>query len=154
MASTASRFSSAICCVERVASLVRSFSDISDRNVQKSSTEADARIVKRSRRSETAAAPAFEKIVSNLPGSAKRKASGESGAGLGESTYRSTIFDKTKWNGFLSAKCQTAKAILPPGLSTRNISRIESTGDGKNMTPKRLTTASKLFSGKGRWSPN
>src|SRR5258707_13590975 len=37
-----------------------------------------------------------------------------------------------------------------PGLSTLNISRTPSTGDGKNITPKRLTTASKVSAGNGR----
>src|SRR5260370_15814081 len=54
--------------------------------------------------------------------------------------------------GFVSAKCQTARASFRSGLSTLNISRTASTGDGKNITPKRLTTASKVSAGNGRWS--
>src|ERR1700694_3343310 len=92
-ASMSSRFSSATCCFERMASFVRSFSDISYRNVQKFSTEIDARIENRNRRSVVAATPALERTACNLPGLAKRNASGESGAGGGESTYRSTTCD-------------------------------------------------------------
>src|SRR5260370_12121219 len=54
--------------------------------------------------------------------------------------------------GFVSAKCQTARASFRSGLSTLNISRTPSIGDGKNITPKRLTTASKVSAGNGRWS--
>src|ERR1700674_4750523 len=67
-ASMASRFSSAICCTERMASLARSFSDISDRSVQKSSTEMGARIENCKSRSDVAATPAVERTASNLPG--------------------------------------------------------------------------------------
>src|SRR5438105_12571324 len=89
-AATTSRFSSASFSFESVASFVRSLSDISDRKAQKSSTEIGARIENRRRRSDTAAAPALERIDKSFPGAAKRNGSSESGAGGGESTYRST----------------------------------------------------------------
>src|SRR5436305_11923041 len=91
MASMTSHLSSAFCCFEREAIFVRRFSDISRRNVQKFSSEMDARIEKRNRRSDVAVTPASERTARNLPGSAKRNASGESGAGGGESAYRPTI---------------------------------------------------------------
>src|ERR1019366_1097191 len=111
-----------------------------------------ARMVNCKRRSEGAIAPASVRTSRNLPGLAKRNASGASGAGGGESTYRSMTRDSVQWKGFLSAKCQTAKASFRPGLSTLNISRTASTGEGKNITPKRLITASKASAGNGRWS--
>src|SRR5690349_18903962 len=49
-------------------------------------------------------------------------------------------------------RCQAASASFRPGLSTFNISRNPSTGDGKNMTPKRLTTASNVSGECGRRS--
>jgi len=66
-AATTSRFSSAPCSFESVASFVRSLSDISDRKAQKSSTEIGARIENRRRRSDAAVAPAFERIDNSFP---------------------------------------------------------------------------------------
>src|SRR5215469_4885550 len=60
-ASMTSRFSAASCCFERTAIFVRSVSDISDRNVQKFSTEIDASIENRNSRSDGAATPASER---------------------------------------------------------------------------------------------
>src|SRR5690349_19561962 len=93
MASMTSRLSSTNCGLERRASLVRSFSDISDRRVQKSSTDMDARIENCNRRSDAEVAPALERTASNAPGSAKRNISGEPGVGAVDATYRSTTCD-------------------------------------------------------------
>src|SRR5579862_7763621 len=86
-ASMTSPFSSAIRSFESVASFVRNLSDISDRNDQNFSTGMGALIDNRKRHSDVATTPALERTLSNFPGSAKRNASGESGAEGGEETY-------------------------------------------------------------------
>ena len=86
-----SLLSSAICSFERLAIFVRSFSEISDLIVQKSSTVIGACIEKRNMRSDIPATPASERTACNLPGVAKRKASGASRTGGDVGTYLSTI---------------------------------------------------------------
>ena len=122
---------------------MRSLSEISVRTTQNSSRESGASMANVSRRSRASATPASRATRKSLPGSAKRKASGASGGWGTDATKRSRMSARSEWNGFSRAKPHAARASVPPGFSTRSISRMPATGEEKNMTPKRLTTASK-----------